>query len=388
MTRSRAWLAIAVLVSAACAQILGKQPGTGTLEILRDQWGADNETNLGTAICDVGDWTGDGRSEYAIGARDEVRIVSGAKGGTLRRIAAPPGASGFGRALCSYPDLDADGRRDLAVGVLGRWPDATWEIEILSSKDGRVLRTLRADGTGAALAFLPDPRDPSDSLLLAAGRKASANGDPSAGVVAFRCRDGTIAYRFDDPEMHLAPDVARCGDVDGDGFPDFAVPGSNRSVFVVSGRSGRLVRTFQASIQGRILPTDDALDLDGDGTPDVALAEFVHEPMVTDGGVEILSGRDGRNLWSARCPAGGGAFLRVGETTALAVAVPGRLLLFDLPSETPSYRLFVTTTGRPNLTWIGDLDGDGRDELGITDDFAAGFVGIVSRRTLEELLRR
>jgi len=390
MIRSRVGLSIALLGAAGCAQLFGKQPATSLLEVFRTHEGYGGDENFGAALCDVGDWTGDGRPEYAIGSHDEVRIISGAKGGTLRRIAAPPGTSGFGGAFCSFPDLDADGKCDLAVGVLGRWPDATWDIQVLSSKDSRVLRTFHAEGVGTALVLLPDPLDPFDSLLLAACRKTSANGEPAFGVLAFRCRDAKLAYRFDDPELHLAADVARCGDVDGDGFPDFAVPGPNRSVFVVSGRSGQLVRTFQASIQGRILPTDDALDLDGDGTPDVALAEVEHDTMAPEGGVEILSGRDGRHLWSTRCLVGGGAFFRVGCKMALAVAVPGRLLLFDLPAETPSYRLGMplSTGNPPNLTWIGDLDGDGRDELGINDGSAHGLVVIVAGRTLEELLRR
>jgi len=387
MIRARIGLPVALLGCAGCAHLFGPQPATGWLELLRVHWGPAGGEHFGSALCDIGDWSGDGRSDYAIGAPAEVQIVSGATGGTLRRLEAPPGASGFGGALCAHPDLDGDGRTDLAVGVLGRFPEEAWAVEIRSSKDDRVLRTLHPPGNGRALAFLPSPKDPSDSLLLAASLVTPKNGDSSANVVAFRCGDGTIAYRFEDPEKRLAPDVARCGDVDGDGFPDFAVPGSRRSVFVVSGKSGQLVRVLQSSIQGRVLPTDDALDLDRDGTPDVALAEIVQDTMTLDGGVEILSGRDGRRLWSTRCPAADGTFLRVGGRTALAVVGPGSFALFDLLADLPVCRLKMSTSDCPNLTWIGDVNGDGKDDLAVTDERAHGFVGIVSRRTLEEMLR-
>jgi hypothetical protein len=401
MIGSRLAIALSILLTGACTHYLAEPRPSGAIEYLRIHRGIGPNEQLGSAVCPVGDWNDDGRADYAIGSNGHARIVSGATGETLLQLLPPPESGRFGAALCPLPDIDGDGRPDFAISAPGEpagrmVPGQTAHagvVEIRVGRDGRVLRTLQgisgSEEFGVALACLENRATPSDSILLAACVATAPDGQVTAPVLAFRCGDGALVYRFDDPESQSAPpDISSCGDLDGDGIPEFAVPDWSRGLRIVSGRNGRVIRTLELSVRGHAMTTDDTFDFDRDGTPDVAVAESVIVPMTRDGRVEIYSGRDGHRLWSARCLATDGACLRVGATTALLVTEIDALLLFVPPAVDPIRRLALDSWGIAHVALVGDVDGDDRPDVAIANDFDAGFVGIVSSRTIERLMRR
>ena len=412
-------IAIATLTLSSCRHYLEEPTPDRTADYFRVHLGTQSQEHLGSAVCGVGDWNGDGRADYAIGARGDARIISGASGKELLRLAAPQDSSGFGAALCLLNDVDGDGRRDFAVSAPGDPPRTVADgperrlglVEIRSGQDGRLLRTLRgppeASEFGRTLAHLEDTENPAASLLLAANSRCQTKlyYEPidahvptgaivtaiPAFVLAFRCEDGEVAYRFEGPDGRwLSPDVARCGDVDGDGFPDFTATGEN-ALHVASGRSGRILRTVGLELnEGHAIPSDDRFDFDRDNIPDHAVAEFVFETMRVDGRVEVFSGRDGSRLWSTRCHAFDAAWSNgAGGERVLAVTGTRSLALFRPPGPNPISTLALSGDFHfRHIATVGDVDGDGLPDFALSDDSDGGWVGILSSETVREALRR
>ncbi len=220
-------------------------------------------SDYGQSICVLGDLNGDGVSEFAVGAPSSsvsavspqsgiVLIHSGING--LVMAALPGGAAGddFGMSLANVGDLDGDGVADMAVGA----PNAMGgkgEVRVFSGS------TL--------LGFNPT------TIYVVAGT-------------------GTSEFGFD---------VARAGDVDGDGMDDILVgePGyssflsSNRGrARVISGATGLVVRSYFGEVGGdRFGAAVSGIgDVDGDGLCDVAIAApFFSQTLNNAGRVYVLS---------------------------------------------------------------------------------------------------
>lgn len=92
--------------------------------------GANNDEYLDYALSGVGDVTGDGKADVAVGShgaqngKGAVFVYSGsslleAKGGAKPLVKIDGAAEGdqFGRSLSSVPDIDGDGKAELAVGA-------------------------------------------------------------------------------------------------------------------------------------------------------------------------------------------------------------------------------------------------------------------------------
>ena len=117
----------------------------------------------GEAVLGVGDWTGDGVPEIAVGApgsdgatdgtlRDigRVDIFSGADGTLLRDIPGPLQLSRFGSSLAAQ-DLDGDGILDLIVGAPGfsrPGEPSVGAVFALSATTGASLIELQGESTG------------------------------------------------------------------------------------------------------------------------------------------------------------------------------------------------------------------------------------------------
>jgi hypothetical protein len=86
------------------------------------RWHQSGDAGYGASMSGIGDFDGDGRDDYAIGApqvnggNGRVTVYSGASGAVLLTLDGTPG-SAFGSALAGIGDFDGDGRADFVVGA-------------------------------------------------------------------------------------------------------------------------------------------------------------------------------------------------------------------------------------------------------------------------------
>ncbi len=216
---------------------------TGTL--LMHHEGLKDGDLFGWSVALLGDLTGDGRSEYAIGAPAEdflqlfpflifneaagsVTVYNGSTHAVLYKEFGQDFQS-LGTALCAVGDTDGDGVRELLVGAPG---------------DG-------ASGSGVGAAYLYEG---------AAGTLVRVYPGVNAGE-----RFGTW--------------LCKAGDIDKDGLPDVAIGGTEAGVpsgggfvRVFDGGDGSLVKQhdfFTGSGVSQHASFDGGLDVNDDGWPDL-----------------------------------------------------------------------------------------------------------------------
>ncbi|WP_420456233.1 integrin alpha [Rubrivirga sp.] len=288
---------------------------------------------FGVAAATLGDLDGDGTVEVAVGAygdaegRGAVWLLSLAPDGSVRvarpiRLDGTEPGDAFGTALAALGDLDGDGTPELAVGADrdddgGEDRGAVWVLSLGAAGDVRAARKISATAGGltdvpadgdlfghsaAALGDLDGDGVPD----LAVGADDADDGGPNRGAVwvLFLAADGSVRQSqrisdtaggfegaLDDGDL-FGQAVAGLGDLDADGTPDLAVAASldddggdgQGAVWVLFLRPDGTVRQHQkisataGGFSGALDPLDvfgSSLvatgDLDGDGTPDLAV---------------------------------------------------------------------------------------------------------------------
>lgn len=324
--------------------------GAATLDYGAEAWtGESAGDNAGRRLAALGDVTGDGLAEFAVGAiyqdRDyenggAIYIVSGGDPGPLveEGVLRPGGANWFlGGAMDGGHDVDGDGVADLLTGsaAINSGAGAVW---LLSGKDlpreGEEApladtSTWTIEGTqagtflGAAVAFVGDLDG--DGLVDVA---ASASFEDDAGLTDAGCayfwsEVGSDTTTTDDAGWRfcgfyegqtLGNILNRAGDQDGDGYDDVMLSGYGVIAAVVAG--GSKLPAWETSLISQVVEdhyvrrADPFMvgDVDGDGAADLGVViddADVHfftllaanplrahtEPtaMVTYGGVTVYS---------------------------------------------------------------------------------------------------
>jgi len=241
-------------------------------------------------------------------------------------------------------DADADETPEVLVGLPRAGTGG--ELRLVSGASGAHLRVHSAenghDRFGASLAFLGDVDG--DGCADYAASAPQLAGRPIAGGWSVRDSSGTLGWvrvfsGADGKELWrtsgLADDqgfgshVAALGDLDGDGSPDLlaqAHPGSDDPLVLLSGASGKVI----AHVPHRGWWAGAAGDLDADGVPDLFLETGDSEGSERFGSPTFLSGRSRQPLFDLR-------------------GRPGQLW----------------TSGEGSIAALGDLDGDGHDDVGL-----------------------
>jgi len=256
----------------------------------------------------AGDWDRDSVPDYAAVSHDalfgtrSVEVCSGRDDRVLWRVDRP-WSSYFGYTLLGNVDLNGNGRPDLLV-FDGRVP----MIEAFSDSGVRLytLLTTPSFAFGAAMDRVGDlDRDGASDFVLAAG----IPDDPRGGAAIMSGRTGTplVMGVGELPGDYLGYSVAGCGDIDADGYPDFAAGNSDfltpRGVVrVFSGQTGTPLYTWTAR---NSRPGDSfgvalsgGWDVDRDGVPDVLVAAPAEPGPGGVGYSYVFSGRDGTILWT------------------------------------------------------------------------------------------
>ncbi len=346
---------------------------TGTT--LHRAFGRVDNGKFGMALAGAGDLDHDGHADYWAMTGElshpqggVLRAVSGASGADLIEIRGEQWQERFRRSMDRIGDLDGDGIDEIAICCRGEQHPDGWigrvlvyspgqEQVVLRLEDGQpgheyAFRTARAgdlDGDG-----VPD--------ILVSAFMADGRFEDEGRVLAYSGASGEIL--FDQYGIKggilLGSDIACAGDVDGDGSDDILIGArlanytgfKSGRVALFSGRHGDLIRLLDGhQTEERFgFSVANAGDVDGDGVPDQAIgAQYATYAFREGGAVYYHSGASGKLI--------------------------GRL---DGDNEGLSFGFLV----RP----LGDLDGDGRHEIGVgvPNNFRnggeSGSVRVISSR--------
>lgn len=252
-------------------------------------------TRYGYDLHFAGDVDGDGHEDLLVGALldstlapngGRVDLVSGRDGSLLWTHHGSTEGGALGSAVTGLADLDGDGIPEQGAGAAGGGqpigPDGVrpGEAFILDGATGEPVRTLRPNGTGGSFAqfFIHDAGD------------VDADGVGDVYVGDFNDAKGGRGYVFSgaaDERLRLinaeTPSdglgMGRgAGDVDGDGHDDLLIGAFLSSAgarqggrcWLVSGKSGRTLRTFTATVENAQVGFDVVRlgDVDGDSVTD------------------------------------------------------------------------------------------------------------------------
>jgi len=397
---------------------------TRVLHVLEGEAAGDQ---FGWVSAPVPDQTGDGVQELLVGA--PFHAASAGRGylydgrtGVLR-FAFDGGQAGeqLGHSVRPAGDLDGDGVVDLLLGGRGTNGVAPGVARVYSGADGALLLLLQLgladDAFGCAVAGLGDVSgDGRPDFAIGAQQEDSAGADAGRVYVVSGADGTTVLHSFlgEGAGHQFGAGVSRLGDVTGDGVPELAVgapnagPNQRGRAYVFDLAADALLYPLDpdasAAEFGRFF-IDPAGDLDGDGFPDLYVGDFADgsgrgKAYVFSGasGARLLTltGRSGEGFGIGRgvgdVDGDGRDDLVLGSWTASGGAPrAGKLEVFS-GADGSLLRRVTSATANENLGFdahgLGDVDGDGVPELvgtAATFDHRRGRVYVIAERPVELL---
>lgn len=305
---------------------------------------------MGYSVNSIADLSGDGISEILVGAPGGggllgyAALVNGRDGNRIFEHWGLNPDDWFGGVVIGIGDATGDGLSDYLISapfanILGN--AEAGEVHLFSGVDGTFQYNLRGSGAGQKygkkLARLGDvDSDGHADFLISSGSGLFGTVHVVSG------KFGQELYRLSSFYLgdHFGASIAGLGDVDGDGVPDFIVGAPDHpdiwgsrigAAYVFSGDSGELLHFWE----GYSYQTDFGHsvagpgDINGDQVPDIAVGS--------------------PDLWriGQEDPVGG-VFLYSGVDFSLIRIIDG-------------YE--VNSNFGWSCSWVGDFEGDGRDEL-------------------------
>ncbi len=399
--------AMAISPRNALAQFV--EPGTVVLQTFTGQFAGDQ---FGWVSEDVGDLTGDGVREVAIGApgndiggaeRGRIYVYNGATG--LLAFPAIAGAVNGGRlghAVGYVSDVNGDGKRD----ILGGAPSAgQGRIGIYSGADGLLIRTIVGEASGdmfgwAVRGFGDLNGDGIGDVLVGAPGNDVAGAQAGRGYVYSGAAGSQrlCALNGVDANDSFGGSLDVVGDVNHDGTPDFVVAAETAAAGGGAGTGFAYVYSGAACLLPPSQPpplhvlepvgvsaafgqffVDGEGDVDGDGTPDIYVSDFnVNKAYVfsgATGGVVATYSGDGNGGFGIGRIVGdvdddGWADLILGAWFSSAGATQGGKVFVYSGRTGGVLQTFTHTVVGAHLGFdangIGDVNADGRTDFLLT----------------------
>lgn len=309
---------------------------------------------LGLGVSGCGDIDGDGVPDVAVGAIQDgvpavgpgyVRIHSGSDGSLIRQIDGNVTGDVFGTSIDNAGDCNGDGIPDLIVGAPFAHVNGQWKgyAQLHSGSDGSVLHTFVGDNDddffGIRVCGIGDVNGDDHGDIAAGAVQWLSNGTGYVKILSGF--DGSLIHHISGNSAgdQFGYSVDGTGDVDGDMVGDIVVGAwwgtgtllAQGMAGVYSGATGNPIYIFwgndaQDHLGSRVAG---AGDVDGDGVPDIAAG---------------ASGDDGNGS------SAGAAMVFSGATGAL---------IYEFLGENPGDQFGNAVTG------AGDVDGDGRADIGV-----------------------
>lgn len=209
---------------------------------------------FGSAVGGIGDLTGDGVPDFAVGASNatgggRIYVLSGADGETvLFSIAAPPAVQDLGLFWLNSPgDIDGDGLNDIFAPDIagGSAGSGAGRAFVFSGADGSTLIDMTGEAAGDQFGMgrgIEDVNDDGVGDLFVAAWLNDQGGSNAGKAYVFSGADGSLLRSFvsTSPGENLGFDAIGIGDVTDDGIADFLISGglsptSPGRIHVVSG---------------------------------------------------------------------------------------------------------------------------------------------------------
>lgn len=279
---------------------------------------------FGRSVAIIGDVDGDGMADYAVGMRGNrsgvesagrVAVYSGATHQILWSVDGEFAFDHFSEDIARAGDIDRDGVGDLIVGAWGSDGGGTdsGRAYVLSGVDGALLFTftglMPGDNMGDSVAGGGDINNDGYNDLIVGAPTSDVGASNTGSVTVFSGRDGSVLYtkHGENANDRLGVSVAGVGDVDGDGFDDFAGgahlfdngggTNDNRGMIrVYSGATGEALYTLIGERPGDNFgwALSGAGDVNNDGRPDIVVGAPLNDAAGSNTGrVYVYSGADG-----------------------------------------------------------------------------------------------
>jgi len=346
----------------------------------------------------IGDLDGDGKPDLAVtnfnSAVSVFRNTSTSGSVTTGSFASKVDfATGNGSASVAIGDLDGDGKPDLAVAN-STWTSNTVSVLRNTSTSGSISFASKVDfatGTNPYSVAIGDLDGDGKPDLAVANlldntvsvfRNTATSGSITTGSFAAKVDFATGTYSN--------PISVAIGDLDGDGKPDLAVANdgtSSVSVLRNTSTSGSISFASNVDFATGSQPSGVAIgDLDGDGKPDLAVANYSNSVSVLRNTATSGSITTGSFASKVDFATGNGLNgVAIGDLDGdgkpdLAVAGGNTVSVFRNTSTSGSIsfasKVDFATGAYPRSVAIGDLDGDGKPDLAVANS-AASSVSVL-----------
>ncbi|HGY89798.1 MAG TPA: hypothetical protein ENK43_01360 [Planctomycetes bacterium] len=204
--------------------------------LVRSHYGEFHLAELGREVANAGDIDDDGHDDYIVGQHGQATgpgkafVFSGATGALLHAFAGDDSGDNFGWSVAGGGDVDADGRADLIVGAYNDDDGGSnaGSARVFSGATGLPLFTVYGDASNqhfGGRVSLPGDMDGDGYGDFAVGSSvADVNGTDSGLVVLYSGIDGhVLATLLGDTGDAFGRDLRGVGDVDRDGRADLAI---------------------------------------------------------------------------------------------------------------------------------------------------------------------
>ncbi|HUR28557.1 MAG TPA: integrin alpha [Planctomycetota bacterium] len=395
--------------------------------------GTSAQESLGSSVVGLGDVDGDSLPDFAVGSPfranvgappGRVQLCKGMTAASIRTLNGSIAGDDFGFALAAGGDVDGDGVNDLLVGAPDFPPSggghdftSAGYVERFSSATGALLLHVNGDSPddmfGASVAAVDDVNgDGTEDFVVGSPGHDSALLDSGMLRLVSGLNGATLWSSFGTQTgCNFGGSVSNVGDVDGDGHDDLVCGSSSfdgaagadaGATYLVSGATGAIFRSwfglqahgmFGAAVAG-------VGDIDGDGVNDVAIGAPEAPYPTSKGTLYVYSGSSAALIYQITPTLAanfGCAIATIGDLDGdqkAELAVGAKVFNINGAGPYPgavwvlagangallgrAYGGMSTNLLGTSVAGLGDVDGDGRQELVAGAVDGMGFARVLS----------